>query len=372
MLQSLFLSAAIYGSLTIATTITFISSHTGSSCSYNYGSGGVPLTPVPTQTVHTSLNIRETRDTVTVPSTITVSAPTTVTATVYTTTYTTYTDHTGTVSTWTQGALFWKTIATATFAATVCANGAKPTTVTEYTGTYSPISGQSTTVPSTYPTAAFCTTATSYYQILHPTETSGSVTTTVTPTTTIPLTTSTVTYVVDFGTAYITLTSVTSTRTTWVLAGVTTTATVPCPEPTYTKTLDARCAPTNLIGDIDGRGLLSGTYADRTIVIYNSKDPWGRDYTACCQACLDNEGCGAAMAGGGVCGLLYTASEEGAPVCGAFIYSFTAWDYVLPGQGLVNSNGCDWVELERRDLVKGAAGGTPPGHRKSRRAGLDK
>ncbi|KAJ2989641.1 hypothetical protein NUW58_g3373 [Xylaria curta] len=362
MLRSLFLSAVIHGGLVAATTVTLISSHTGSSCSYNFGTGGVPLTPVPTQSTRTYLTIRETRPTVTIPTVVTVSAPTTITKTVYTTTFTTYIQHVGTISTWTQGAAYVSTIATATFASTVCANGANPTTVTKYTGTYSPISGQSTTIPSTYPTEAFCTTATSYYQILFPTETSGFTTTTVTPTTLIPLTTSTATYTVDFGTVYVTLTTVTATRTTWTVPGVSVTKTVACDGPTYTKTMDARCAPTNLIGDINGKGLLSGTYADRSVVAYNSKGLWLKDYTACCQACLDNKGCGAAMADVYGCGLLYIASEKGEPVCDAFIYSFTAWNYVLPGQGLVNSNGCDWVEYEPRNLVEGVPK-SPPSQR---------
>jgi hypothetical protein len=107
-----------------------------------------------------------------------------------------------------------------------------------------------------------------------------------------------------------------------------------------------------LIGDIDGKGLLSGSYADRTVVVYNNLDPWANDYTACCQACVDSPGCGAAMGGYGACGLLYTATVEGQPVCNAFIYSFTAWDYVLPGQGLINSNGCDYVEYEPSNAKK--------------------
>ncbi|KAI3320903.1 hypothetical protein HD806DRAFT_505308 [Xylariaceae sp. AK1471] len=352
MLRSLLGSAAIYGGLASATTITFGSVTTGSSCSYLFGTGGVPLTPVPTQDIHTTLTIRETKDTATVPSTITVNAPTDVTVTEYTTTTTTWTEHTTTLSTFTQGAPLWKTIATATFAATVCANGAKPSTVTKYTGTYKPISGQSTTVPATYPTAAFCTTATSYVNILYPTVTSGSVTTTVTPTITVTSPTTTATTTIDFGTYTITLSTVTTTFTTNIPASITTTKTVSCPNETVTKTLDARCAPTNLIGDINGEGLLSGEYADRTVVAYTRNDPWASDFSACCQACLDSPGCGASMSGGGACGLLYTASAEGEPVCNAFIYSFTAWPDVLPGQGLVNANGCDFVEFQGKNAKR--------------------
>lgn len=131
MLRSLLVSAAIYGGLASATTVTFVSDTTSHSCSYKFGTGGVPLTPVPTQNFRTTLLSVETRETKTVPATITITAPTTATVTQYTTTVTTWTDHTVTLSTFTQGAVFLKTIATATFAATVCASGVKPTTVTE-------------------------------------------------------------------------------------------------------------------------------------------------------------------------------------------------------------------------------------------------
>lgn len=161
---------------------------------------------------------------------------------------------------------------------------------------------------------------------------------------TAPTTTFTSTLI--FGTQYAYLTTVTVSYTSYTPHAVTTTTTVPCAEETVTKTLAAECAPTNLIGAINGEGLLSGRYADRTSVIYTRNDPWANDVSACCQACLDNEGCGASMGGDGACGLYYTATEDAEPVCDSFIFSFTSEPYEIPGQGLVVQNGCGTVEYQ--------------------------
>ncbi len=134
------------------------------------------------------------------------------------------------------------------------------------------------------------------------------------------------------------------TATTYTPHAVVTTSTVSCGEETVTKTLAAECAPTNLIGAINGDGLQSGKYADRTSVIYTRLEPWGTDASLCCQACLDNEGCGASMFNSGACGLYYTATADAEPVCDAFIFSFTSNPGVYPGQGLVVQNGCGTVE----------------------------
>lgn len=210
-----------------------------------------------------------------------------------------------------------------------------------------PIAGQQTTVPASYPVSGLCLTGTTYYNILLPTVTSGAaVTTTVTPTTTLTsyTTTSTSTYIYYTVTSY--LTTVSATITSYTPAAVVTTSTVACPEPTVTKTLDARCAPTNLIGAVYGEGLRSGRYADRVSVVYIDEEPWGTDPTACCQACLDNEGCGATYSGFGPCGLLYSATVQGEPICDAFILSFTSSPNAYPGQSLIYSTGCDSISYD--------------------------
>ncbi|KAI8625645.1 hypothetical protein F5Y19DRAFT_449706 [Xylariaceae sp. FL1651] len=346
MLRRLLLGAAVYGGLVSAETTTSVTSTTVSSCSTQFGSGGVAPTPVPTDETLKTVTTTITRNAVTVPSTIVVSAPTTITVTQRTVTTYTYGDATVTVPTFTSGVGLDKTVATGIFAATVCANGAKPTTVTKYTGNYTPVSGQATTLPATYPTHAVCRTSVVFSWILFPTVTSGAVTTTVTPTSTVtsPTTTSTSTYI--FGTEYVYQTTVTMTYTTYTPHAVTTTSTVACAEETVTKTIAAECAPTNVIGAINGEGIQSGRYADRTSVIYTREEPWASDASACCQACLDNEGCGASMSGYGACGLYYTATPDGEPVCDAFIFSFGSSPDVAPGQGLIMQNGCGTVQYE--------------------------
>ncbi|TGJ81235.1 hypothetical protein E0Z10_g7509 [Xylaria hypoxylon] len=346
MLQRLLLSATVFGALTFAYTATSEASTTVTSCSYESGTGGIPPTPIPTVGTLTTTFTTQTRDTLTIKSTITVTAPTTVTVTQQTAIVYTAADATVTLPTSTTGVGFRKTVATGVFAATVCSNGAKPVTVTKYTGTYTPISGQTTAIPATYPTRAFCSTGVTRLFILFPTVTSGAVTTTVTPTSTVTAPTTTSTSTIIFGTQYEYSTTVTVSVTTYTPYAVTTTSTVSCAEKTVTKTLAAECAPSNVIGAINGEGLQSGRYADRTSVIYTRLDPWANDPSACCQACLDNKGCGASMGGGGACGLYYTATVDAEPVCDAFIFSFTSTPMVLPGQGLIMQNGCGTVEYQ--------------------------
>ena len=88
------------------------------------------IAPVPTSqvTFHTTRVI--TNATLTVPPTFRVEAPR-VTLTLHTATAYTFSIPTVTVSTSTSYAQVWKTVATGTFADTVCANGANPTTVTK-------------------------------------------------------------------------------------------------------------------------------------------------------------------------------------------------------------------------------------------------
>ncbi|KAI1273650.1 hypothetical protein F5Y07DRAFT_391157 [Xylaria sp. FL0933] len=343
MLRGLLLIAAVFGGLASAETITYVTSTTVSSCTTEFGSGGVAPTPIPTDETLTTITTTVTNSTKTVPSTVFVTAATS-TVTQYTSIVYTYGVDTVTVPTATSGRYLALTVATGTFATTVCADGVNRTTVTEYSGTYTPISGQDTKLPATYPTQASCSTGVTRSFILVPTVTSGVITTTVTATKTVTSPTTTSTSTVLLGTYYSYLTTVTVTATTYTPHAVVTTSTVSCAEETVTKTLAAQCAPTNLIGAINGEGLQSGEYADRTSVIYTRQEPWGTDASLCCQACLDNEGCGASMSGSGACGLYYTATVDAEPVCDAFIFSFTSTARVFPGQGLVVQNGCDTVK----------------------------
>ncbi|KAI1422381.1 hypothetical protein F5Y12DRAFT_624482 [Xylaria sp. FL1777] len=344
MLRGLLLVAAVFGGLASAETITFVTSTTVSSCTTEFGSGGVAPTPIPTDETLTTITTTVTSTTKTVPSTVVVTAPTTITVTQDTSTVYAAGVDTVTVPTATSGRGLALTVATGIFAATVCADGTNATTVTEYSGTYTPVSGQDTALPATYPTQASCSTGVTRSFILLPTVTSGAVTTTVTPTQTVTAHTTTSTSTIIFGTYYTYLTTVTVTATTYTPHAVVTTSTVSCAGETVTTTLAAQCAPTNLIGAVDGEGLQSGKYANRTSVIYTRLEPWGSDASLCCQACLDNEGCGASMFNSGACGLYYTATVDAEPVCDAFIFSFTSSPRVYPGQGLVVQNGCDTVE----------------------------
>ncbi|KAI0533353.1 hypothetical protein GGR58DRAFT_486991 [Xylaria digitata] len=346
MLLSLVLGAFLYNSLASATTVTFVSSTTLTSCSYEVGSGGVPPTPVPTSDTSYYTTRILTNATVTIPPTVTIVAPE-ATVTLYTSVAYAYTVPTITIPTYTSYDQVWKTVVTGTFADTVCANGAKPATVTKYTGTYKAVPGQVTTVPEIYPVSALCATGTTYYHILLPTVTSGApVTTAVTPTTYVVSYTATSTTTIIYNTATSYLTTISSTITTYTPHAVTTTRTVPCTEEIVTKTLDARCAPTNLIGAINGEGIRSGRYADNVSVIYTRKEPWASDYTACCQACIDNEGCGASDSGFGACGLYYSVTPKGEPICNAFILSFTSSPNAYPGQSLVYQTGCGQIEYD--------------------------
>ncbi|KAI1817189.1 hypothetical protein GGS20DRAFT_533912 [Poronia punctata] len=353
MLSTTVLFGAVIGLVTAtATTVTTVRTTTLSTCTYNSGSGGSPPTPIPTHNVRTSITSWVTNEAITVPSTVTVTvtAPTTITVTDHTAIEYTAVDETITVPTTTRYFGTQKTVATATFAATVCSGGVKPVTVTEYTGTYTPLPGQPTTPPTIYPTAAFCTTSYIRTNILSPTTTLSDDTTTVTKTltrsttVTSPTTTSTSTLV--FGTQYTYLATVTATYTSYTPLATTETSTIPCvASETVTRTLAAECAPTNIVGSIDGSGLQSGQYADRTSVVYTGNLPWSVDASECCQACVDSPGCGASIGGGGACGLHYTASEDGdSPVCDIRIFTFTSSEDVAPGQGLLIQKGCGWVE----------------------------
>ncbi|KAI2643217.1 hypothetical protein GGS21DRAFT_541931 [Xylaria nigripes] len=340
-----FTALGVYGSLAAAEPISAITTtNTVVSCSYEFVSGGVAPTPIPTIDEYVTTSTTITHG-VTVPSTVNVTASSTATVTEVTATELVVGSPTVTIPTSTKYVGQSITVATAVFAETVCDHDAKPVIVTKYTGTYAPLSGQATTVPTAYPTQAHCTTTLVESVDLFATHTSGVVTNMVTPSSTVPNPTTTTTKAVIFNTVTEHLTTVTQTQTLYTPVSVGTTSTLSCAN-TVTKTLDARCAPTNLISAINGEGILSGDYADRVVIIDSVDGLTAKDPSLCCQTCLDNEGCGASEASDEGCSLYYAPAKDGETVCDAFIFSFTSDPEVPAGQGLIVQSGCDRVEYK--------------------------
>lgn len=257
-----------------------------------------------------------------------------------------------------------------------------PSVVTEYAGTYTPISGQATTLPETYPARIVCSGEVTSYTFLWPIVTSGMSTRTSTPLKTVNSYTATTTTTITYGTATIwavsievpqtrgplsspsnfptslpkgpdTLqTTVTSTATTYKVAYTVAPTSTACEE-TYTTTYAAKCAPTNLIGAIDGVGLVAGTYAPGVAVTYGPDvpgDQFHSDASLCCQLCLDNEGCGASMAApafDAACGLLYVwNSTSGGPEYEDFVFSYQTEAGVVPGESLIVQAGAGLITYE--------------------------
>ncbi|KAI1202474.1 hypothetical protein F5X97DRAFT_319160 [Nemania serpens] len=330
------LASADWSPMEITTTTTL--------CSYKFGSGGVPPTPVPTvSTYFGNAHTTITEPLAVAPTVIWVTAPT-VTVTDRTSTAYDVAEATTTLPTtithqaYAQGP-------TATFVASVCAGNSKPAaTVTKYTGTYTPTQGQVTTYPATYVTEATCGRATLTATHLFGYTSSGTVTSTTTPKVTVTAytTTSTSTWV---WTTHITWSpTIDTTITSHTVVPTTKTATVACPAATITKTLDARCAPSNLLGAIDGKGIYLAQVAVNSGQIFSSGEPWGSDPSACCQACLDDKACGASWSGYRGCGLFYVVDElKKQPQCDAWVVSWQADGTVFPGQGYILQSGCGTV-----------------------------
>ncbi|KAI1437286.1 hypothetical protein GGR50DRAFT_93967 [Xylaria sp. CBS 124048] len=338
--------ALLLGAYSSIATADVVSSST-LSCSYRYGSepGGVAPTPIPSIIESTYTASRTVIRASTVPSTVTVSVSSTVTVTQVTETALTFFQPTVTEQTLTIGVATISIVATAIFTKTVCGNDAKPVTVTEYTGTYAPLSGQDTTLPVTYPTEAACIETLVLSTLRYPTVTSGVVTTTVTPSSTVasPRTTM-ITNTIVLATSTLYLTTETIRRTTYTPVASTTTSTIPCSGETVTRTLNAQCAPTNLLRSINGHGLLYGVYADGSSVIYTRDEPWSNDPSICCQTCLDNGNCGASSGNDGACGLYYRANADAESVCNTWIMSVNVSPNIYPGQGSIVQSGCDTID----------------------------
>ncbi|KAB5511232.1 hypothetical protein GE09DRAFT_1067885 [Coniochaeta sp. 2T2.1] len=192
------------------------------------------------------------------------------------------------------------TIATVTFASTICANGndtLPSTTITTSTGTYSPFPGQPSTLPTIFPTAV--TTwfhVTAFYKVYPYSGTTVTYYSTVTGTNYLSTVTAGTTTVdpMDGARGY-TQTSYVTTVTTTIdvphIAFSTSTATTACAaDGTATVTFNARCAPTNLIAEREGRGIGIKPVAwmewTPTFPMITNVDASG-----CCQLCMDSEGC---------------------------------------------------------------------------------
>ncbi|KAI0203998.1 hypothetical protein F4808DRAFT_416580 [Astrocystis sublimbata] len=349
MKYSFILGALAYAGLASAETHTSVSTKTTSGkCSTAYGSGdGVRPTPVPTSVVTEAVSSFTTHSTVSVPKGYTRVTDKTVTVTEHTL-------HTGSVvfasvtsGIQTKWSIPTVTVATATWPVTTCTNNIKQKTVTKYTGTYTPVPGQATTVPATFATQAVCTNLVTSIIHLLPTVTGSTIVTIHdTPTSTINDFTTTVSSDVTYLTVTTPSATVTSTTTTYTARGLVVPTRVACEE-TVTRTMDARCAPTNLIGDYNGIGLVAGRYNANVSVVYTREEPYVSNPSECCQSCLDNEGCGASMWGPGeTCGLYYHSDASGQPQCD-FIFTYGAQaNRYAAGQGIIVANGCGTVQYE--------------------------
>ncbi|KAK3317483.1 hypothetical protein B0T19DRAFT_435075 [Cercophora scortea] len=209
------------------------------------------------------------------------------------------------------------TIATLTSTTVVCTNDVTPTsTATVYTGTYTAIPGQNTTLPAAYPTSVACTvTFTALIHVWPTVQGTGTITSTYTPSTAGETTSTTITYTWPT-TVYRSTILVTAGNND--IAAATATVSTAC-EATPTVTYEARCAPSNLIAEMDGQGL--------DILDFNPRFSFGGWYnmsygdpSLCCQLCADNTGCVASVywAQSDACLLGYVGGDEKCPE--AFTY----------------------------------------------------
>ncbi|KAI1385122.1 uncharacterized protein F4822DRAFT_431973 [Hypoxylon trugodes] len=347
MLRQIISGLAVFGGLAHASTGTSYSFKTEGACSTASGTGGTVPMSLPTSTTTSTVSSVVTEKEVTVPSTYKITADP-VTTTVLTQSAFNWTTTTKTLPVSTAWQVAQLTVATATWPVTVCTNDVTPTTVTKYSGSYTPVSGQVTTIPTSYPSQVVCATGVTWFTYLLPTATSGVTTITVTPTSTVFAPTTTTTSTISL-TATTWASTVTSPTTSYHATTSIVTTSIAC-EATTTTTLAAKCAPTNIISGIDNFGLVSGKYADNATVIYIRDDTYN-DPSLCCQLCQDNDGCAAIMSGfSGYCGLYYVGTPDESPVCD-FTFSYQSQSNVFPGQSLWVQTGCGSIEYTGGDGV---------------------
>ncbi|KAK3689241.1 hypothetical protein B0T22DRAFT_461184 [Podospora appendiculata] len=209
------------------------------------------------------------------------------------------------------------TIATLTSTTVVCTNGVTPTsTVTVYRGHYSAIPGQNTTLPAAFPTAVACTvTFTALIHVWPTVQGSGTVTSTVTPSSAGAVTSTTIT---ETWPTTVYRSTVLVTFGNYAVATSVATVSKAC-KPKPTVTYEARCAPSNLIAEMDGQGLDVVTFNPR-FTFGGWADMSAGDPSKCCQLCADNRGCVASVywAQSNACLLGYVGGDERCPE--AFTY----------------------------------------------------
>ncbi|KAK7916903.1 hypothetical protein PG985_010511 [Apiospora marii] len=303
-------------------------------CKSQFGSGGKAPRPLPTVTTSDLvLHTTTTEPPTTKPSIVTVTAPAS-TSTMRTSTslfiyVATFTADTKTVKR--DGPT--TTFATATFSTTECTDGvaAPQTTVTVYSGVYTPVPGQATASPVSYPTQVVCQSTQDRRRDHHHR---------VSPVVTVSKVTATVTSTTTWATQTTWRTTVTEISTTLAAAATTETVRTSC-APTVTKTYAAKCAPTNLVKDHDGRGLLwNGVDGNATYAVTHLYETDG-DGAACCQACVDNDGCSAVeVTTGNLCRLYFNHDAGYRPVCGSVGLTYRSFPNIWPGQGIWVQGGC--------------------------------
>lgn len=245
-------------------------------------------------------------------------------------------------------------VATVTLSPTVCAeNGTAPggKTITEYTGTYAPFPGQPTALPTIFPTAVTTYFRATYSYRVYP-YTGITTTFTSTVTGTNYLSTSIVgTTTLDpmAGARGYTRTryaeTVTTTASDYYLTYATRTVTTACGplDAAPTVTYDARCAPTNLISERDGRGV------GIRVIPRNWTFPLAGiqavDAGTCCQLCVSNPGCAVSewkLGWNGGCYLYYWNHDDkntGTSSCGG-VMEYYGNVHALPRQGSFVQRGC--------------------------------
>ena len=113
--------------------------------------------------------------------------------------------------------------------------------------------------------------------------------------------------------------------------------TVTSGEASATTTQHLKCAPTNLISEVNGYGIGAVQGAPN---VTQGLAP-GSDPSACCQLCLDTEGCAASEddPDAGNCFLWYTE-----PSCGLGFSYANGGEDLEPGKGFLVQSGCGHIE----------------------------
>lgn len=256
-----------------------------------------------------------------------------------------------------------QTIGTLTLNQTLCSNRPPNSTRTVYTATSAfPYTSRTLTpFTFTYPTSFDCYTnlITGYTQY------TTSIASNTSTTTLHPLNPSSTTYTTITNTnlilisptpKFVTLTVYTNPNPIPFVALSTNVVTSAC-SPTITRTLDAKCAPTNLINNAQGGPIDYIQYPDGmgVIVDYTSSTP-----SECCQRCLDNKGCAGMVASPKQkeCFFHFSPLKDGTCVKGFNISAIPA--PIGPDDGFLVQSGCAAIAASSALPPSGGLGGSPP------------